>query len=103
MFFSSIKRNLNDGVIVFVKHYLSLEFFEYNFVDSNVVKLNFPNTVVPINILCVYRSPNTDNYVFIKTLSDLIKENNYSNTLTVISGDMDINIVGVQEKKIINI
>jgi len=36
LFFSFIKRNQNDGVMVFVKHYLSLEFFEYNFVDSNI-------------------------------------------------------------------
>lgn len=39
LYFSSIKRNQNDGVMIFAKHYLSVEFFKYDFVDSNIVKL----------------------------------------------------------------
>jgi len=30
---------------------------------------------MPINILCIYRSPTTDTNTFIKTLSKVIKEN----------------------------
>lgn len=97
LFFSSIKRNQNDGVMVFVKHYLNVEFVEYNFVDFNIVKLYISNTDVPINLLCVYRSPLTDNDIFIETIKELINEIKNNNALTVITGDMNINIVGVQE------
>jgi len=51
LYFSSIKRKQIDGVMVFAKHYFSVEFFEYDFVDSNIVKLS--NIKVPINLMCL--------------------------------------------------
>ena len=92
MYFSSIKRNQNDGVKVFVKHYLSVEFFEYDFVDSNIVKLYISNIKVPINLICVYRPLGTDSDNFINSLGKVIDGLNTKNELTVITGDMNVNI-----------
>lgn len=38
--------------MVFVKNYLFIEFFEYDFVNSYIVKLY--NIKISINLLCVY-------------------------------------------------
>jgi len=54
MFCSSIKRNQNYGVIVFAKSTLIVEFFEYDFVDVNILKLYISNIKVPINLVCMY-------------------------------------------------
>jgi len=71
LYFSSTKRNQNDGVMVFAKHYLSVEFVEYDFVDSNVVKLYISNIKMPTNLICVYRSPGTDSDNFINSLKTI--------------------------------
>jgi hypothetical protein len=49
LYFSFIKRNQNYGVMVFVKHYLSVEFFEYDFVDSNIVEPLIKYTIYIFN------------------------------------------------------
>lgn len=41
MYFTYIKKNQNYGFMVFDKYYLSIEFFEYDFLDANNLKLNF--------------------------------------------------------------
>jgi len=99
LYFSCIKRNQNYGVMVFAKHYLSVEFFEYDFVDSNIVKLYISNIKVPINLICVYRSPGTDSDNFINSLGKVTDGLNTNNDeLTVITGDMNVNnIIGVHE------
>jgi len=68
LYFLSVKRIQNDGVMVFPKHYLSEEFFQYDFVNFNIVKLYISNVKLPINLVCVYRSSVTDSDNFINTI-----------------------------------
>lgn len=93
LYFSTIKRNQNDGVMVFVKHTFNVNFFEYDFIDTNILKLSLVNLSTPINVLCIYRSPSTDESTFLKTLSKVINEKNNKNDHSVLMGDMNINIL----------
>lgn len=95
LFFSTIKRNQNDGINIFVKNTFNVDFYEYDFVETNIVKISLMNLSLPINILCIYRSPSTDISSFIETLSKIIKEHKYNGGYTVLIGDMNINIVGI--------
>ena len=97
LYFSSIKRNQNDGVMVFAKHYLNVEFFEYDFIDSNIVKLYINNTKMPINLICVYRSPGLDSDNFINSLRNVMNGLQFNNEIILITGDMNINIIGGSE------
>lgn len=65
--FSNIKRNQNDGVIVFVKQHLSTDFYDFNYLENNIVKLSLIINNSPLIILCVYRSPSTDYTNFINS------------------------------------
>jgi len=53
LFFSTIKRNQNDGIFVFVKYNYNVDFFEYYFVETNIVKLSFTNLGMPTILLCI--------------------------------------------------
>lgn len=70
--------------MIFVKHYLSVQFFQFDFVDYNIVKFYISN----INLLCAtYKSSGTDSDYFTNTISKVIDEciiNNES-----ITGDMN--------------
>jgi len=68
LFLSTIKRNQNDGIFVFVRSNYSVDFFEYDFVETNIVKLTLTNLGTPIILLCIYRSPSTDINVFNDTV-----------------------------------
>jgi len=57
--------------MVFAKHYLSVELFEDDLVDYNILKLYISNVNVPINLICVYyRSLGTDSDKFIKEIKE---------------------------------
>lgn len=73
LFFSTIKRNQNDGIFIFVRNKYNVDFFEYDFIETNIVKLTFTNVGVPIILLCLYRSPSTDINIFNNTVIKLIK------------------------------
>jgi len=94
LFFSTIKRNQNDGIFVFVRYNYSVNFFEYDFPETNIVKLTFTNSGIPIILLYIYRSPSTDINVFNNTVNKVITENKNTGYYTVLIGDMNINIVG---------
>jgi hypothetical protein len=93
LFFSTIKRNQNDGIMVFVKHTFNVNFFEYDCIETNILKLSLVNLSTPINMLCIYRSPSSDERIFLKTLSKVIDETNNKDGYTVLIGDMNINIL----------
>lgn len=97
LYFSSRKRNQNDGIFVYVRNNYNIDFFEYDFVETNIVKIHLNNLGVPIILLCIYRSPSTDINVFNNTVNKVIKENKIKDYYTVLIGDMNINIVGDNE------
>jgi len=39
-YFSSVKRNQNDGLTLFVKQNLRINLYEYGFEESNIIKVN---------------------------------------------------------------
>lgn len=39
-YFSSVKRNQNDGLTLFVKQNLRIDLYEYGFEESNILKIN---------------------------------------------------------------
>lgn len=92
--FSSIKRNQNDGIIIFVKQHLSADFFDYNLLDYNIVKLSFNLNKMPFSILCIYRSPSTDYTGFINSLRDVLNNLNLNAGIITLIGDVNINIIG---------
>lgn len=91
LFFSSTKRNQNDGVIIFVKNHLKAEFFDYNLIENNIVNLSLNINNIPITILCVYRTPSVDNITLVNSLKEAIVSVNCDKSLI---GDININING---------
>lgn len=43
-------------VYLFLVNRLNVEFYEYEFAETNIVKLSLTNFWMPINILCTYKS-----------------------------------------------
>jgi len=56
-YFSTTKRNQNDGVIIFVKCSLSVNLVEFGYLESNIIKLSLCINNTPLLLYCVYRSP----------------------------------------------
>lgn len=52
---------------------------------------------MPINLKCVYRSPVNDVENFINIIMKVIDTIKINSQLTVFTGDMNVNIVGIQE------
>jgi len=95
LFFSTIKRNQNDGIFVFFRSNYSVDFFEYDFAETNIVKITLTNLSTPVILLYIYMSPSTDINVFNDTVNKVIIENKNNVYYTVlIIGDMNINIIG---------
>lgn len=64
MYFSSIKRNQTDGIIiVFVKSNYVVDFYEYGCNKANITKATlFKFSINPISISCVYRPPSLSSF-----------------------------------------
>lgn len=57
-YYSLIKRNQNDGIVIFIKkNFLIVDLYEYDFEESNILKLCVITRNNPIAIYCIYRSP----------------------------------------------
>lgn len=78
-FFTKKKRNQNDGVIILYKKNLSLDFFEFDIIEANIVKitLNIVNGV--IILFCIYRSPAMDSYEFLTTFKNILLNDKNTN------------------------
>lgn len=55
--------------------YYNIDFLEYDFIETNIVKLTFTNLGTPIILLHIYRSTSTDINIFKNALSKMIREN----------------------------
>lgn len=95
-FYSTMKRNQNDGIIVFVKHLLDIDLYEYNLCEANIVKLVINNYVVPLNLLCIYRSPTGVINEFLTRLEAILLSDKdiVDKNMTILLGDININIIG---------
>lgn len=92
--FSSTKRNQNDGIIIFVKSSLNAEFFDFDFLEYNIVKLSLVINNLPIIIICIYRSPSSDCMGFINSLKYVFSDLNLNSGIITLIGDVNINIIG---------
>lgn len=97
LFYWKNKRNQNDGIIIFAKQHLVIDFHEYDFCEANIIKLMVRNYAFPVNIICTYKSPSGIIKELLTRLEEillLLDKVVQNNTLTVLLGDMNINIAG---------
>ncbi|XP_022163951.1 uncharacterized protein LOC111029296 [Myzus persicae] len=92
-YYSSTKRNQNDGVIVFVKCDLPVILYEFGSVDSNILKLSLCINNTPLVFYCVYRSPASNTNDFIVNLRNIFDKENTDKGYNFLIGDMNINII----------
>jgi len=94
--YSTTKRNQNDGIIVFAKQHLDIDFHEFNFCEANIIKLIINNIVVPLNLICIYRSPSDIINEFLTRLEAILMSDKdiVDSTMTILLGDININIIG---------
>jgi len=94
-YYSKIKRNQNDGIIIYVKYGLNVNFFEYEYIDANIIKVTLKTDELSLSLLCIYRSPSGSKHEFLTILNNLIITLNSSNEKIIIIGDVNLNIIGV--------
>jgi len=63
---------------------------------ANILKLNFRVNNTEFKILCVYRSPTGDINEFSATFDNILKAESNVNGYVMITGDLNINIVGTK-------
>jgi len=94
--FSSSKRNQNDGILLFVKNHLNADFYDFNLLEYNIVKLTLKINNCSIILLCIYRSPSSDCMGFINSLKYVFNNIDLNSDLIAVIGDMNINIIGAE-------
>jgi len=95
LYFSKIKRNQNDGVMIYVNDQLCLDrFFEYEYVNANILKVVLKISHISLCILCIYRSPSGDRNEFSTNLNSTFTTFKNFNGKMIIIGDINLNIVG---------
>lgn len=72
IFYSTKKRNQNDGIIIFAKQHLVIDVHEFDFCEANIIKLSISNYIFPINIICIYRSPSGNINACLTCLEEII-------------------------------
>lgn len=86
--------NKNDGVTVFIKNSLKLINISYNMItdcNSIEISLNIDNKF--INIIGIYRSPNSNIDKFLESLNNYLEHLDDHNKRFIIAGDLNINIM----------
>lgn len=71
-YFSKLKRNQNDGVIIFIKTHLCADIFEYEFLEANTMKVTLKLCNVIFRAYCIYRLPSSDKNKFLTTISSIL-------------------------------
>ena len=94
MFYNNARHNRNDGVVVFVKSSLIFNVTHTTLNNSNVTvsNISLQKNNKHINIICLYRPPNTTKQHFLEDLENyltLIK----NSQLDILLGDININIL----------
>lgn len=93
-YFSTVKRNENDGLFFFVNENLTIDLFEYGFEESNILRLTVTIENKNTCIYCVYRSPSSNTNDFLITLRNIFVNEITNNECSVLIGDINIDIIG---------
>jgi len=72
MFFLKKKRNQNDSVIILYKNNLNIDYFEFDVIEANIVKITLSIVNNIIVFLCIYISPAMDSYDFLTTFKNIL-------------------------------
>lgn len=94
MYFSKLKRNQNDGVIIFVKTHLCVDLFEYEFIEANIMRVSLKICNVSFRVFCFYRSPSSDKNKFLTIINSILSNDECINGHVIIIGDMNLNSIG---------
>jgi len=86
LYFSTLKRNQNAGVMVFVKIHLNVVFFQCRHLVANILKFNLIIDKIPEMILCIYRSPSSDSNEFLTTFFETLDREKHANSYLIITG-----------------
>ncbi|KAF0706214.1 Uncharacterized protein FWK35_00032027 [Aphis craccivora] len=74
---------------------LNVNFFEYEYIDANIIKVTLKTDKLSLSLLCIYRSPSGNKHEFLTILNNLIITLNSSNEKIIFIGDVNLNIIGV--------
>lgn len=86
--------NKNDGVTVFIKNSLKIINIAYNMItDCNSIEISLDIGNKYINIIGIYRSPNTNIDNFLESLNNYLEHLDDYNKRYIIAGDLNINIM----------
>jgi len=93
--FSSSK-SIHGGTCIYVKHYLQTK--EVNYIKGISKEKDFEMTAVEIpdydlNVVCVYRSPDGDFSLFLRSLVSVIKKVEVRKRRLTLCGDWNINFM----------
>jgi hypothetical protein len=84
------------GIMVFIKEVFEIDYKELDFDENNVMEINIKKKNVDekeIQIISVYRKPDSDKNEFVKKLKNLIKNNKGTWKQQIILGDINIDIL----------
>lgn len=93
-YFSTVKRNQNDGLIIFVNEALTIYLYEYGFEESNILRLTVTIDNKNTCIYCVYRSPSSNTNDFLLRLRNIFVNEFTKNECSILIGDINIDIIG---------
>jgi len=86
--------NKSDGVTVFIKEFLSILQMENQvLLNCNSIFLKIKLNEKIVSLTCIYRSPNDNLEIFIKSLNSFLSHNN-NKCPSIICGDINIDILG---------
>lgn len=91
---SLIKRNQNNGLIIFGQQGLKFDLYEYGYEEGNILKLSVLFNNKTICIYCVYKSPANNINEFITKLRYIFDTEKSDNECNVLIGDINIDIKG---------
>lgn len=89
--------NKNDGVIIYIKNTINFTYNIINFQRIKVIQLFFNIDNTDVELLAIYRPPSLCPLQFNNSLQNFLQTNNQKSTITIIVGDINIDISGDSE------
>lgn len=89
--------NKCDGVVVYVKEYLQMEYTLKNIGDIKCIELNIGKGSNRFLLTCLYKSPAIDGNIFVDTFSEYLQQiKNYKNH--IMAGDINLDLLRTDKK-----